>query len=131
VSPEYDLTDPDAVAFCPSCGSGYTARVARCEPCDRGLVPRREIEAARAGADAADAAAAGQAGEIATLCRLDDPGRAERLRQALEEAGIPFWADEAPLPVPGLAVPSTEFRVPAGRLEAARRALDALDEPAE
>jgi hypothetical protein len=43
--PEFDLSDPDAVAFCPSCGSGYRAGTIRCWDCDSELVPRSSVEA--------------------------------------------------------------------------------------
>ncbi len=45
---DFDLSDPDAAAFCPACGAGYTAGRSRCEDCDRELLPRSEIEAALA-----------------------------------------------------------------------------------
>jgi hypothetical protein len=42
---DFDLSDPDAVAFCPSCGSGYRAGATRCTDCDSELVPRSWVEA--------------------------------------------------------------------------------------
>jgi hypothetical protein len=52
---DFDLSDADAAAFCPSCGAGYAAGRSRCEDCDLDLLPRSEIEAARAGTEAPSA----------------------------------------------------------------------------
>ncbi len=121
--PEFDLSDPDAVAFCPSCGSGYTARATRCEPCDTALIPRAQVEAA-----ARDAEEGEEAVTAVLLCRVDDPAKADRLAGELERAGIPFWSGEAPLPLPGLAVPAVEFRVPADHVDEARDILRRIEE---
>lgn len=40
----FDLSDPDAISFCPSCGAGYTARVVQCTDCNEELVPRSRVE---------------------------------------------------------------------------------------
>ena len=45
--PDFDLSDPDAVGYCPACGYGYTARASRCKSCDVALISRAEAEAAR------------------------------------------------------------------------------------
>lgn len=41
----FDFSDPDAAAFCPSCGAGYAPGATCCLDCDSALVPRSEIEA--------------------------------------------------------------------------------------
>ncbi len=44
ICPEFDLSDPDAVAFCPSCGSGYRAGPLVCVDCETALRPRSWVE---------------------------------------------------------------------------------------
>jgi hypothetical protein len=136
VSPEYDLSDPDAVAFCPSCGSGYTARVARCQPCDVALVSRAEVErgAAEPAPDEDEAEAewapegvAGEAESTELLCRMEDPVKWEQLADDLHEAGVPYWPRSSRWQSLGGAPPFVEFRVPARYLDAARRVLARLE----
>ncbi len=43
-SPEFDLSDPDAVSFCPRCGCGYRAGPLVCVDCDAELRPRSWVE---------------------------------------------------------------------------------------
>lgn len=105
MSPEFDLSDPDAVAFCPVCGSGYTARVARCEPCNAALVPRAEVEAGTLAVD--EEAPTAETGEV-VLVQVSDRGEADLVAGALERAGVPYLV---------------EFRVPAPYLDAAQQAL--------
>ena len=42
-TPVFDLSDPDAAAFCPSCGAGYTSQVQDCSDCGVALVPKSQI----------------------------------------------------------------------------------------
>ena len=41
---DFDLTDPDAAAFCPACGAGYTSQVRECADCGVALVPKSQVE---------------------------------------------------------------------------------------
>jgi hypothetical protein len=43
-APTFDLADPDAVCFCPSCGMGYRAGFSRCADCEEILVSRSQVE---------------------------------------------------------------------------------------
>jgi len=117
---EFDLSDPDAVAFCPSCNSGYTARVTRCPPCDVALIPREEVEAA-AGELPPDFDEAGESTVL--LCRLDDPAKGHLLGVELERAGVPYWPRSTPFDPLGGIPNAVEFRVPARYADQARRAL--------
>jgi hypothetical protein len=129
VPPEYDLSDPDAVAFCLVCGSGYTARATRCAPCDAALVPRVEIEAEAARASAPDTETDDEGEETVPLCRIEDPAKASLLGAELERDGVPFWLRLAPLDPFGLPG-FTEFRVPARYLDAAQGVLQRVEESA-
>jgi hypothetical protein len=86
----FDLSDPDAVSFCPSCGAGYTARVVRCNDCDEDLVPRSRIEyellQKETGGD--------DIGATVPLCQVENRLKAGLLESALEEAGIRFFVKE-------------------------------------
>jgi len=123
--PEFDLSDPDAVAYCPSCGSGYTARARRCEPCEVALVPRAEIAAAAGPAPEPVAEASDAAEETRALWRTTDPAMAALLGLELQQAAVPYWAREAP----GDFVPSVvEIRVPERYFEEALAALRRVEE---
>ncbi len=124
---DFDLSDPDAVSFCPSCGAGYTARAARCTDCDESLLPRswaearlREVESDR------------QA--TAPLCRLDDRLKAAWLESQLEEARIQFFVRELG-PQQGLLASGLggllEFVVSQEDIERAGELLLGLDEIGE
>jgi hypothetical protein len=130
MAPDFDLSDPDAVAYCPSCGSGYTARARRCEPCDVALVPRAAIEAASGPAPGPDEEASGAAEETELLWRTSDPAAAGLLRLELEQAAVPYWVRAAPFAFISLAgVPDVvEIRVPKRCLEEARAALHRIEE---
>lgn len=41
---DFDLSDPDATAFCPSCHAGYTGRVQGCFDCGVPLLTRDRVE---------------------------------------------------------------------------------------
>jgi hypothetical protein len=85
--PDFDLSDPDAVFFCPSCGAGYTATALRCSDCDQELVPRSWIEQqAQGGKGEGD-----DVDETTLLCRIAGPIKAGRLEAELAEAGIRFF----------------------------------------
>ena len=104
--PRFDLSDPDAVRFCPSCGSGYTARVTRCEACDTALVSRAEVEAGTLAVDD-EVAPTAETGEV-VLVQVSDRTEADLVAGALERAGVPYLV---------------EFRVSAPYLDAAQQAL--------
>jgi hypothetical protein len=129
--PDFDLSDPDAVAYCPSCGSGYTARARRCEPCDVALVPRVEIAAAAGPAPGPVAEASDAAEETRVLWRTADPAMAGLLGLELEQAAVPYWTREAPGDFVGglAAVPSVvEIRVPERYFDEALAALRRVEE---
>jgi hypothetical protein len=88
-APNFDLADPDAVSFCPTCGAGYTAKASRCRDCDEELVPRSWIEA-----KVLEESMKGDSGPTVPLCRVNDRLKAGILESALEEAGIEFYAKE-------------------------------------
>ena len=131
MSPEYDLSDPDAVAFCPSCGAGYTARVTRCASCDVPLVPRAEAErAAREAAPEPESDAGFDVNEAESsvlLCRLEDPVKGAQLAEDLDQAGVPYWRRSARWESLGGTPPFVEFRVPARYLDEAQRVLQGLE----
>ncbi len=80
--PEFDLSDPDAVAFCPSCGSGYRAGASRCTDCDSELVPRSWAET-RAGERRVDDAPV-------PLADIESSYRAHVLGSLLNDEGVWF-----------------------------------------
>jgi hypothetical protein len=88
-TPRFDLADPDAVSFCPTCGAGYTAKATRCRDCDEELVPRSWIEA-----KLFEEEMKADSGPTVSLCRVDDRLKAGLLESALEEAGIEFYSKE-------------------------------------
>jgi hypothetical protein len=128
VPPDFDLNDPDAVAYCPSCGSGYTASVTRCAPCGVVVVPRYHIEATtrfrhqiETGTDEAEA--------TLLLCELDEPVKANLLALELDRAGVPYWMRPTPLdPFFITGAPHLfEFRVLARYLAEARQVLQRVE----
>ena len=124
----FDLSDPDAVAFCPSCGAGYTAGTARCLPCGADLVSRADAEA-RERATAGDE----EAISAVSLCRTPDRAEAALLESDLTRAGIRFFTRELgiqPLSFEGLPG-LIEFVVAADDLEPAREILRRVEGQAE
>src|SRR5437667_3165601 len=131
MSPAFDLSDPDAAGFCPSCGSGYTPRVTRCAQCGVALVLRGQIEAGPAEPEPPDLNDDGES--TIALCQFAEPAKASVLGLELEQAGVPYWTRPAPFdPVLDLAgaPKGFEFRVPAKYIEEARSALARVDEQA-
>jgi hypothetical protein len=138
VEPDYNLSDPDAVSFCPSCGAGYTAMAVRCQDCDQELVPRSWVEF-RAPA----AKAPGDTGDAVHLCEILGRIKAGRLELELAEAGIRFFTrPQHLLGVGGGLHGAIDFFVASKDLERAKgilltvqelgeRTLDAEDEPLE
>jgi len=115
--PQFDLSDPDAVAYCPSCGSGYGAGPIRCVECDRELVARSWVEA-QASAVTPEPASVEMPvplGDVANFFK------AHLLGSALKEEGIWFTSE----PGAGGAV---RFLVLARDLERASQVLADLDE---
>lgn len=88
-SPKYDLSDPDALFFCPTCGSGYTAKATRCVDCDELLVPRSWVES-----QMHEQSQQHDTGEAVRLCRVVDRFEANFLKEELDTAGIPFMVKE-------------------------------------
>jgi hypothetical protein len=79
-----DLSDPDAFAFCPSCGAGYRAGITHCSDCQLELTPRAEIEqqAVR------DRSQTDEAGGMKKVYSTTRPLIAQMLTQALQEHDI-------------------------------------------
>ncbi len=84
--PEFDLSDPDAVSFCPVCGASFNAVALRCVDCDEDLVPRSwvELRDQQQAPDPWD--------ETVLLRKMAGPIEAGRLELELAEAGIRFYS---------------------------------------
>jgi hypothetical protein len=123
----FDLSDPDAVSFCPSCGAGYTARVIRCTDCNEELVPRSRVEyevlQKQTGQD--------DIGATVPLCQVENRLKAALLESGLEEAGIRFFVKELGIQ-PGLLnrglAGRFEFVVAEQDLERAKAAVTGVEE---
>lgn len=114
---EFDLSDPDAVAFCPSCGSGYRAGPVRCAECDRELLPRSWVEA-RAREPAVEPSA------VDTPVLLTDIGnsfKAHLLGSVLNDEGIWFATEPS-------SMGAVRFLVLPRDLDVARQVVSDLDE---
>jgi hypothetical protein len=111
--PEFDLSDPDAAFFCPSCGSGYRAGASRCTDCDTGLVPRSSAEA-RASERGVDDSAV-------PLADIESSYRAHVLGSLLNDEGIWFATE-----TPGRG--AVRFHVRPGDLHLAQDVLSDLDQ---
>jgi hypothetical protein len=106
IESKYDLSDPDAVLFCPSCGSGYTAKATRCADCDEQLVSRTWVEAQAQEEPGQETSAyeasyaddpqyeAADPGSTVHLCRIDDRLKVSFLESLLNEAEILFYTKE-------------------------------------
>jgi hypothetical protein len=128
VPPDFDLSGPDAVAYCPSCGYGYTARATRCARCDVALISRAEAEAARREAErSAPDETDEETEETGVLCELEDTKvLAGLLSIALWEAGVPCLFRGRTHAEAG--VPVLQCRVPIRYLDEARRILAQVEE---
>jgi hypothetical protein len=115
--PEFDLSDPDAKAFCPSCGSGYRTGPVRCVDCDRELLPRAWVEARTIGPaiepDSVDAPV--------LLVDVENSFKAHLLGSALHDEGIWFASEPS-------AWGAVRFLVLPRDLDLARQMLSDLDE---
>jgi hypothetical protein len=119
-SPEFDLSDPDASVYCPSCGSGFRAGATRCADCDRDLVPRSWVEArAREPAGEHESIDA-----PVKLADVENPFKADVLGSILNQEGIWF----ATQPTGWAAI---RFVVRSRDLDAARQILSDLDHAEE
>lgn len=85
-SPELDLADPDAAAFCPSCGSGYRAEISRCVDCGESLLPRSWVEARLQEESSTPEAST----STVALDEVTNPFKADLLAATLRESGIWF-----------------------------------------
>jgi hypothetical protein len=83
--PRFDLSDQDAVAFCPSCGAGYLAGVTRCDDCGLQLEARSVIEARVA----RDRSKAEETGGMKIVYSTQRPLVAQMLTHTLQEHEIP------------------------------------------
>jgi hypothetical protein len=117
--PEFDLSDPDAVAYCPACGSGFRAGLLRCADCDRDLVPRSWAEA-RASERAVEQETVDPYARV-RLADVENPFKANLLGSILNEETIWFTTE----PTGWAAI---RFVVRSRDLEAARQILSDLDE---
>ena len=92
--PDFDLSDPDAVAFCPSCGAGYTAGATECVDCQVELwSPARVKEELQHRTEneldvSGDAAATVDNTTPVLLCSIYDPLEAGEVERELSEARI-------------------------------------------
>ena len=115
--PEFDLSDLDAVAYCPSCGSGYRTGPVRCADCDRELLPRSWVEARTIGPviepSGADAPV--------LLADVENSFKANLLGSALSEEGVWFASEPS-------AWGAVRFSVLPRDLAFARQVLSDLDE---
>lgn len=116
--PEFDLSDPDAVAYCPSCGSGYrAAALVRCADCDRELLPRSWVEA-RAKAPALEPTGVDAA---VVLADVGNSFKAHLLSSALHDEDIWFLSEPS-------AWGALRFLVLPRDLDLARELLSDIDE---
>jgi hypothetical protein len=111
--PEFDLSDSDAVSFCPNCGSGYRAGPLVCVDCGTELRPRSWVESNR-GADREPGA------EPVALADIDNLFRAHVLASALRNEEIWFLTQ----PAGG----GFRFVVSSFELDRARQVLAEIDE---
>lgn len=114
---EFDLSDPDAVAFCPSCASGYRATAIRCADCDRDLLPRSWVEAR----SKEPAMEPNSAGATVLLADVENTFKAQLLASVLSDEGVWFASEPS-------AWGAARFLVRARDLDFARQALSDLDE---
>jgi hypothetical protein len=103
---KFDLSDPDAVFFCPECGSGYTAKATRCADCDEQLVSRNWVEAQEHEEPVYEAPLVemprsahpqyegSDPGNTVHLCRIDDRVKVSLLESLLNEAEVLFYTKE-------------------------------------
>lgn len=80
----FDLSDPDAFAFCPSCGTGYRAGVTHCSHCRTALTGRAEIERKFAH----DHTGVDEAGGMKRVYSTTRPWEAHMLAHALHQHDI-------------------------------------------
>ncbi|HXV65405.1 MAG TPA: hypothetical protein VEK15_32215 [Vicinamibacteria bacterium] len=126
--PSFDLSDPDAVAYCPACGAGYGRNADRCVECDMELLPRAEVEK-RVARDQPQK----ELGTTISLCTLAN-AEAWLLAAELKQAGIPFFTKEhgiLGINFAGVKLPAVEFVVPMEKVEGARRVLSDIEEREE
>ena len=107
--PGFDLSDPDAVSFCPSCEAGYGPRVTRCPYCEEDLVARSTIEGQlQQGAREREDQKQRDRQPLVLLCRVLDRVQVAILKQRLDETGIPYATrerDALTIPFTGLPGP--------------------------
>jgi hypothetical protein len=115
--PDFDLSDPDAAAFCPSCGSAYRAGTARCTDCDCELVPRSWVEAR---ANEPDLEHERNEAPV-PLADIENSYRAHVLGSLLNDEGIRFGTETS-------SWGAVRFLVFARDLDVAREVLSDLDQ---
>jgi membrane protease YdiL (CAAX protease family) len=123
--PTFDLSDPDAVSYCPSCGDGYRPEAIRCVDCDVELLPRSVIEGRKASDEPRR-----DFGVTVPFCRADQ-AEAWLLGAELEHAGIPFFTKEHAvqgMPFGGARSSVIEFFVPKEKIEEAESVLSNLED---
>jgi predicted nucleic acid-binding Zn-ribbon protein len=124
--PRFDLSDPDAVYFCAHCGSPYARRVEQCITCGHETFLGRD-EAEQAAAN--DGSETNADVEFAELVVSQNDMEADKIRDALYEAGIRFAEtpdDTVPVLIPAAGRP-TRFAVPKDELARADAVLDAIE----
>lgn len=115
--PEFDLSDPDAVAFCPSCGDGYRAGATRCADCDRDLLPRSWVEAR----SKEPALEPNSADAPVLLADVENTFKAQLLASVLTDEGVWFASEPS-------GWSAARFLVRARDLDFARQVLSDLDD---
>jgi hypothetical protein len=113
--PEFDLSDPDAVAFCPGCGAGYRAGPLVCTDCGTDLRPRSWVESNPGASEEPGA-------DPVALADVDNLFRAHVLASALRDQEIWFLTQPAGS--------GFRFLVSSSGLDLARQILSDIDEEA-
>jgi hypothetical protein len=111
--PEFDLSDPDAISFCPACGSGYRAGPSTCSDCGTELRPRAWVEARlERGSEPTP--------DYVPLADIESSFKADVLGPALSDEGIRFVTEPT-------GWGPVRFLVPRLDLDYARQVLAEID----
>lgn len=126
--PTPDLSDPDAVRYCPVCGAGYGTSISRCADCDVDLLTRSELEMQKPSDEPRK-----DIGAVVPLCNVSH-AEAWLLAAELEQAEIPFYTKEHGIQgihFGGVKLPAVDFFIPEAKFEEAERLLSKIEESEE